>query len=141
MSASTRPRPSYLRKTVLIVNPLRSEQEELRRFFAAAGFHVLTTAGDAEAMDLCRNYQGAIHLLVADIQSGGSSGWSLAESVAKLRPGLPVLFLSAANVKNGSTELSRPESASPFSNPFAPHLLAQIAQVLSRRTRIEARRN
>jgi DNA-binding NtrC family response regulator len=134
--------PGYLQETALIVNSQSSEREALQRFFAEADYHVLTTSTNEEAMELCRNYTGAIHLLVTDEDRGESSGWTLAEAAAKVRPGLLVLFLSAESLKNSSSELipkKPPSSASP--NVFTPRMLMGITQVLSHRSQAQKWRN
>jgi DNA-binding NtrC family response regulator len=140
MSVSRRPR--HLQETALIVNPQSSEREALERFFAEADYHVLTSSTNEEAMELCRNYTGAIHVLVADEDVAQCSGWTLAEAAVKVRPGLLVLFLSAETVKNSFTELipkKPPISALP--NVFTPGMLMGITQALSHRAQAQRWRN
>ena len=88
-------------------------------------------------MELCRNYEGAIHLLVMDLEAEGSSGWTLAEMAAKLRPGLLVLFLSAEGV---STPIPN-RAARPMPRALSSGLLAEVTQALNQKTQVAKRRN
>lgn len=135
MSSWTRPR--YLQETALILSPGASEREALQRFFTAADYHVLATRTRAEAMELCRNYEGAIHLLVTDLEVEGSSGWAVAEMAAKIRPGLLVLFLSA---KEASTPLPYPTGRD-IPRALSSGLLTEITQALNQKTQVAKRRN
>jgi DNA-binding NtrC family response regulator len=140
MSLSRRPR--YLQETALIVNSQSSEREVLQHFFAEADYHVLTSSTNEEAMEHCRNYTGAIHLLVTDEDRGESSGWMLAEAAAKVRPGLLVLFLSAASLKNSSSELipKKPPSSA-LANVVTSRMLMGITHLLSHRSQAQKWRN
>ena len=135
MCVSTRPR--YQQETALIVNPQSREREALERFFSEADYHVLTSSSNEEAMELCRNYTGAIHLLVTDEAVAQSSGWTLAEAAAKVRPGLLVLFLSAESIKGDSIEeIPKKPVGSELPNLFTPRMLMGITQTLSHRVQI-----
>lgn len=119
-------RAGYLQETALIVNAQPGEREALRRYFAGADYHVLAANSSEDALAVCRDYEGAIHLLVTDIESGAASGWKLAESAARIRPGLVVLFLSAeALAQNANGSIPRKP----------PAMLFEVAQTLSHRRR------
>jgi len=58
------------------------------------GYRVLPAANGAQALQIVRS-DAAIDLLFTDVvMAGGMSGPQLAAEVARLRPGLPVLFTS-----------------------------------------------
>ena len=129
-------------RTALIVNSQSSEREALQRFFAEADYYVLTSSTSEEAMELCRNYTGAIHLLVTDEDRGKSSGWTLAEAAAKVRPGLVVLFVSAESLNNSSSELiPKKPASSALPNVFTPRMLMGITHALSHRSQAQKWRN
>jgi DNA-binding NtrC family response regulator len=96
MSGASYSGSKCLQETALIVTSLSSEREAIQRFFVERDYHVLAARTSDEAIELCRDYEGAIHILVTDVDLCGASGWKLAESVTKVRPGIVVLFLSAA---------------------------------------------
>ena len=135
-------RPRHLQETALIVNPQSKERKALERLFAEADYHVLTSSSNEEAMDLCRNYTGAIHLLVTDEDLAQSSGWTLAEAAAKVRPGLLVLFLSAESIKSDSIDgIPKKPARSELPNLFTPRMLVGITQTLTHRVQMNNRHN
>jgi response regulator RpfG family c-di-GMP phosphodiesterase len=101
VNISHRQRTNCRQETALIVNSRRQECETIREFLSDADYNVLSANTGDEAMELCRNYEGAIHLLVTDTESAGASGWDLAETAARMRPGLVILFLSQETVQAG----------------------------------------
>ena len=134
--------PGYPQETALIVNSQSSKREALERFFAEADYHVLTSRTNEEAMELCRNYTGAIHILVTDEDRGESSGWTLAEAAAKLRPGLVVLFVSAETLKiNSAKAIPKKPARSAPSSVFTPRMLIGITQALNHRAQIQRSHN
>lgn len=149
MTASIWRRPNYgQEKTALIVNPQPNHQGALQRFFSAADYHVLTTSTSDEAIGLCRNYEGRIHILVMDVDVDGASGWTLAEAAAKVRPGLMVLFLSAESVatenrENASTAglIHNEPVTSRSRSGFTPGMLAGVTQALNHKSPFQRRRN
>jgi len=135
-------RPRHTQETALIVNPQLKEREALERLFAEANYHVLTSSSNEEAMELCRNYTGAIHLLVTDEDVAQSSGWMLAEAAAKVRPGLLVLFLSAESIKSDSISgIPKKPAGSELRSLFAPQMLMGITQTLTHRVQTNNRHN
>jgi DNA-binding NtrC family response regulator len=132
MSAATKRGPRYFQETALIVHPKQQEREALQRFFSGSDYHVLVTKTGSEAIELCRNYEGAIHVLVTDVQLPGSSGWKLAESAAKVRPGLVVLFLSAACLEKQAAENIPKKPVSSASNTqLTPSMLRDVTHALA----------
>ncbi|HEY3935942.1 MAG TPA: response regulator [Bryobacteraceae bacterium] len=84
----------YLQETALLVDSNRRERQELGNFLVGADYHVLATSSCAEGLELCRHFEGAIHLLVMGANLPGDHGQILAELATKLRPGIVVLFLT-----------------------------------------------
>jgi DNA-binding NtrC family response regulator len=116
--------PRYFQDTALIVHPKQKEREALQRFFSDSDYHVLVTRTGTDAIELCRAYEGAIHILVTDVDLPGTSGWKLAEAAAKVRPGLLVLFLSATGLAGRSIEsIPKKPVSSAGSKPVTPPLL------------------
>ncbi|HTU46039.1 MAG TPA: hypothetical protein VMF91_13310 [Bryobacteraceae bacterium] len=106
----------------------------MKNFLSGADYHVLSANSSDEAMELCRNYEGAIHLLVADVEQASPSGWDLAQTAARIRPGLIVLFLSKDAVERGEMPRGREE-------PFHPQVLLQVTQALARKAQQSKRCN
>jgi response regulator RpfG family c-di-GMP phosphodiesterase len=115
-----------IQDTALIVNFRRQEREAIQDFLADADYHVLSANDGDEAMELCRTYQGAIHLLVTDVELADASGWDLAQSAVRIRPGLMVMFVSQETVRAGEPRFS-------FEGRFTPQVLAEVTQALARK--------
>src|SRR5438477_7659715 len=58
------------------------------------GYQVLSAADGKEALELARQYQGTIDLLLSDINMPRMDGISLAEHIIQERPGIRVLLMS-----------------------------------------------
>ena len=58
------------------------------------GYEVLSAADGKEALELARQYNGSIDLLLSDVKMPRMDGVSLAEHMIKERPGIRVLLMS-----------------------------------------------
>jgi PAS domain S-box-containing protein len=65
-----------------------------RRILADAGYQVLEASDGTSALELLVRDGAAVRLVVTDVVMPGMGGRELADQVAKLRPGIPVLFTS-----------------------------------------------
>jgi DNA-binding response OmpR family regulator len=106
----------------------------MENFLSDADYHVLSADSGDEAMELCRNYEGTIHLLVTDVEQASGSGWELAQTAARIRPGLIVLFVSKETMETGDMRRS-------VGGPFNPTVLLQVTQALSRKAQQSRRCN
>ena len=112
----------------------------MQEFLGASCLRLLFAESTEEAVTLCRDYQGPIHILIADDQISSSCGWDLAERASAIRPGLVVLFVSKETVAGRAREM--PAGAEPSSHrPFAPHILLEVTQALAMKTQQSTRVN
>ncbi|WP_063746880.1 response regulator [Catenuloplanes japonicus] len=80
--------------TVLVVDDEVDLRDIMRRMLERRGFTALT-AGDARAaIDLCRDHDGPVDLLVTDLSMPEATGREVAEQALALRPGLRVIYVS-----------------------------------------------
>jgi PAS domain S-box-containing protein len=121
------------RETILLVE----DEETVRRFARLAlerhGFSVVEASSAKSAMTTVGG-DGPIDLLVSDVVMPGESGVELAARVQRMRPGVPVLYISGypANLmaQNG---LIADRSARLLMKPFTPEeLLANVEAALRR---------
>ncbi|MBS0561319.1 MAG: response regulator, partial [Proteobacteria bacterium] len=94
----------------------------------SAGFAVAEAADGAAALDWLRR-EPAISIVLTDVVMPGMNGLELAEEASRLRPGIPVLFMSGfadlAGVAGGDT------IATLIRKPFRQNeLIAHIARCL-----------
>lgn len=81
--------------TVLVVEDERLIRSALKRFLSTEGYHVLVAEDSREALEIARAHAGPIDVLVTDIVLPGIGGRALAEELARERPALRALFMSA----------------------------------------------
>ena len=82
--------------TILLVDDDVKVRILAQRVLQHAKYQLLEAADGEEALRLAQQYEGEIHLLVADVvMPGGMNGQEVAEELSKDRPNLKVLYISA----------------------------------------------
>jgi two-component system cell cycle sensor histidine kinase/response regulator CckA len=82
------------RGTVLFVEDDPAVRAVGVRMLGRAGYQVLEAANGAAALECLQIHAGPVDLLVTDVLMPGLDGPALAAEAARLRPGLPALFVS-----------------------------------------------
>jgi CheY-like chemotaxis protein len=105
----------------------------LVRSLEGAGFTILAAADGAQALALAGMPERKIDAVVTDLAMPGIRGRELAERLEKVRPGIPVLFVSG----HADDEVARRgllDPGRPFlQKPFEPEALAlKIRELLDR---------
>jgi len=120
-------------ETVLVVE----DEEEVRRLVRAVlepqGYKVLVAGWPEEAIELCREYQGQVELLLTDVVMPQMGGRELAQVTGWIRPDMKVLFMSGyTDDAMLGRSLSEP-GVDFLRKPFTPaELTRKIRQVLDR---------
>lgn len=112
-------------ETVLLVDDNAAVRQYVGYALQRYGYRVLEASGGTEALHLCTQHEGPIHLLLTDIQMLDMTGPELVPQALALRPHLPVLYMSALFSED---VLARVEGQplQPFiQKPFTPEALAQ----------------
>ena len=81
-------------ETLLLVEDEDSLRELITRMFESRGYRILHAAHPAEALEVFREVEGRIDLLVTDIVMPGGTGVDLFRRLKELKPCLRVLFMS-----------------------------------------------
>jgi two-component system, cell cycle sensor histidine kinase and response regulator CckA len=111
--------------TVLVVEDEELVREFTCRSLRARGYRCLEAGTGVEALDLVARGNEAIDAVVSDVVMPGMGGSAMAERLAKLRPEVPVLFISAYT---GEEVIRRGLLAPgmPFlQKPFTPDVVAE----------------
>ena len=118
-------------ETILVVEDDEAMRDVTRRVLAGAGYDVLTAANGAEGLRVSAQHAGEIQLLLTDVVMPQMSGRVFAEHLAKVRPGMKVLYMSGytdnAIVHHGVLDRGTQFLAKPFSQD---DLLAKVRYVL-----------
>ena len=145
MSAPNGALPSGARPTVLAVDDDPDALKLCCLFLEKAGFSVLPATGSSEALKICKNHPGPIHLLVTDIvmpppdfsfASGDNEfphvhGHELALRALRMRNDLHVILMSANIDKDLQGYGIRPDCLPFLSKPLDAQTLATtVAQTL-----------
>jgi len=82
------------KETILLVEDDPQVRELTHSLLEGCGYSVLATDTMAGVEKHCREFRGAIHLLLTDLIMPGMTGKDVAAVVSRLRPGIRVLFMS-----------------------------------------------
>ncbi|MBI4401803.1 MAG: response regulator [Nitrospirae bacterium] len=118
-------------ETILLIEDEAMVRELASTVLEAAGYEVLQAENGSEALRVCQEHAGPIHLMVTDVVMPEMSGREAADRLASLQPGMKVLFLSGytdnAIVHHGILD---PDTAF-LQKPFTPDALTRkVRQVL-----------
>jgi two-component system, cell cycle sensor histidine kinase and response regulator CckA len=118
-------------ETVLLVEDECMVRAYTGHVLRERGYQVLEAADGSEALKLCTEHPGPLHLLLTDVVLPRLSGRELAERTTALRPGLRVLYISGYT---GDTVLRHgviQEDVQFLAKPFSPKALAgKVREVL-----------
>jgi PAS domain S-box-containing protein len=127
---ATKVRSRPAKETVLLAEDSDVVRRLLKELLLAGGYKLLEARHGVEALELSKNFEGTIDLLLTDMVMPQMSGRELAENLMPLRPGMKVLFMS------GYTEdaITRQGVMTPgtafLEKPFTPDSLARKIRAL-----------
>jgi CheY-like chemotaxis protein len=86
--------PEAHKDTILVVDDEPAVREVLAEAVEIAGLHALTAEDGRQGLETFRTHQGAIALIVLDMQMPVMNGAETAKELWKLEPGLPLILTS-----------------------------------------------
>jgi PAS domain S-box-containing protein len=106
-------------ETILLVEDDDAVRDSAKEMLESLGFRLLVARSASEAMQISREYEGAIQLVLTDVVMPGISGNQLAVELQKERPDTRCLFMSGytddAVLRQGILQSSAPFLQKPFS--------------------------
>ncbi len=120
-------------ETILVVEDDEGVRRAAQRALRSLGYEVLTAAGAAEALRLCQEREGSIHLVLTDVVMPVMNGVELAERLGAIRRGLPVLYMSGYANSSAARHGELPAGTSFIQKPFtAVELGRKVRETLDR---------
>lgn len=119
-------------QTILVVDDEGLVRRLVCRILRLRGYTVLEAPRGAEALRICHEHTGPIHLLLTDILMPEINGPTLAERVVALRPHTRVLYMSGYVDGTLLARFDLKTEKAFIQKPFAPDTLARkVGEVLS----------
>ncbi|MFQ5745057.1 MAG: response regulator [Acidobacteriota bacterium] len=92
--------------TILVADDDDHVRGLLRRVLEGAGFRVLEARDGEEALRIAGRHDGALELLVTDVEMPGIAGPALAERIRSSRPCTPVIYVTGNPASLSAKKLS-----------------------------------
>lgn len=127
--------PSAQGRAVLVVEDEATVRRVIRVSLELAGFTVYEAANGQEALELIHRPGFGIDLVIADLVMPLVAGDRLAQALQRLRPELPVLFVSGAHDDDLLRKMGRlPAEEEMLRKPFTPdELVDRVSKLFSER--------
>ena len=122
---ATQPRNASIPITVLLVDDDDQVREFCRSLLAENGFTVLDAHDGLEALLTSIQHQGAIDLLITDLEMPKMGGQELAWALHEFRPDVSVLYISGSPRETAGAQL--PADCAFLAKPFTPDALLDAA--------------
>ena len=112
-------------ETILVVEDQREVADFVVATLESCGYRVFRAANAGEALELCRNTNAPLHLLLTDVVMPGMNGRELAARAEQLRPGIRVVYMSGYDEEALAQRLGPDPNAPLLFKPFTPSTLAE----------------
>jgi two-component system, cell cycle sensor histidine kinase and response regulator CckA len=118
-------------ETILLVEDEGALRELASDYLRSKGYRVLAAGDRKNALKVCEDFTGPIHVMLTDVVMPGGGGPELAKAVLQTRPGLRVIYMSGYTDRVMTEELVG-EKATFLQKPFSlEHLAARIRSLLN----------
>ncbi len=119
------------RATILVVEDAEPIRRMVAQMLMQSGYNSLEAGDGADALTVLDSHSDTVDLVLTDLLMPRMTGAELAEHLARLRPGLPILFMSGYSEDPVVMAIGRTRDnflAKPFT---ASALLDKVRQALS----------
>ena len=99
-----------------------------RDVLSSEGYRVLEAGDGQEAVEIAKDFDGQIDLLVTDIVMPRMSGIELTDALRRTRPGIPAVLLSGYPDRLGEVEDVQIPDCSFLPKPFRPSELLEVVR-------------
>jgi two-component system, cell cycle sensor histidine kinase and response regulator CckA len=124
-------RASPSQRTILLVDDESAVRLFVHRILRRAGYRVLAARSGADALVLADQSRNGLDLLLTDIAMPRMSGREVADRLAALQPGLPVLYMADGGAEQIARQGVLDAGCALLEKPFTPDaLLAHVGQLL-----------
>jgi len=117
-------------ETILIAEDEDGIRKLMSNVFKQYGYHILSAANGAEALEIARSYDSNIDLVITDIVMPRLSGPDFVKQLQEFRPGTKVIFMSGYARDWSVTEAGVDDDAEIVDKPFDPDDLLAVARKL-----------
>ncbi len=117
-------------ETVLVAEDEAAVRGLVRVVLESAGYFVLEACDGREAIDVARDHEGRVDLLVTDVIMPGMNGRDLSRVLRQARPGIRVLFTSGYTDSVVVQAGLLSPATSFLQKPFAPATLLEVIRDL-----------
>jgi two-component system cell cycle sensor histidine kinase/response regulator CckA len=117
--------------TILLVEDEDAVRDFAVRALSMRGYKVLDACGGEEALEIVRDLDGSIDLLITDVVMPGMEGPQLVKEVRAMMPELRVIFISGYAEESFRNSPDRPEDCLFLPKPFSlKQLTSKVKEVL-----------
>jgi len=122
-----------LTPTILVVDDEDLVRKMIARMLQPMGYDILHAANGTEALTICEQWKGAIHLMVTDVTMPGMNGIDLVDCATERWPSIKILFITgfATDAAIRRRTSNHPLLRKPFTRD---QLAGQVQKLLNRST-------
>ncbi|MDR3555281.1 MAG: sigma-54 dependent transcriptional regulator [Syntrophobacteraceae bacterium] len=122
---------STVKPIVLVVDDDRDILAVLEARLSSIDYRVLTAAGGEEALRLLKG--GPVDLMITDVKMPGMGGMDLFSAAQQIKPGLPVMFLTAYGTIPDAVKAMKAGAVEYLTKPFnGRELVSKVQEVLKK---------
>jgi CheY-like chemotaxis protein len=132
-SEVSRPEPTAGVGTLILVEDDKMVRKMTASILQEAGYTVLEAGDGSEALELARQHEGGIDLVITDMVLPGMNGREVAKRLLRSRPDLKVLYVSGYAEPTVSEKDGMNRDIQFIRKPFLPDVLAaKVRELLGR---------